>query len=302
MLALSTPDRSSTTGITLALAAAAFYGLSGAIAADAFAEVDPTRVSQARAVIASAVLVPYAAWRRRLDPEGQTFWLMALGLNLAFVGITFYWALDRLGVGPGATMQFIGPFFVLGWMAVVQRRAVGRLTWLAAAFAILGVFLITEAWALDDLDVFGLMSGLMSAALFASYFLIGERLGKTLPAMTVISWGFLYASIFWVVVLPLWSFPTDLSGTVWAELIWVGVGGTAVPFIAQFAALRRIASGIAGIVATAEPVIAAAAGWVILDQSLTPIQITGGAIVVVAVAAVHRWKLYEAERPLDVVF
>lgn len=299
---MPTISRSSTSGVLLALTAAAFYGVSGAIAAHVFAEVDPTRVSQARAIVAAAVLVPYAWSRGRLHPRGQIWWLAALGLNLALVGVTFYWAIDRLGVGPGATLQFVGPFFVLAWMALVQRRAVNRLTWVAAAFAMAGVFMITQAWQFDDLDELGLVIGLVSAALFAAYFLIGEHLGKTLEAVTIIGWGFAFASLFWMAVLPVWTFPTDLSGRAWAELAWIGLGGTAVPFIAQFAALRRVASGIVGVVATAEPVIAAGAGWVILDQSLTPLQIMGGLVVVVAVAAVHRWNVDKSERPLDVVF
>lgn len=299
---MSSLSRSPTSGVLLALGAAAFYGVSGAIAAHVFAEIDPARVSQARAVIAAAVLIPYAWSRGRVNPRGQIPWLVVLGVNLALVGVTFYWAIDRLGVGPGATLQFVGPFFVLAWMAVVQRRVVRKLTWVAAAFAVAGVFLITEAWSVDELDIVGLASGLISAALFASYFLIGERLGRSLPALTVISWGFTFASLFWIAVLPLWSFPTDLSRAAWAELLWIGVGGTAIPFIAQFAALRRVAAGIIGVVATAEPVIAAGAGWVLLDQSLSALQILGGLVVVVAVAAVHRWHVAEVERPLDVVF
>jgi drug/metabolite transporter (DMT)-like permease len=191
---------------------------------------------------------------------------------------------------------------VLGWMALVQHRTVGRFTWLAAAFAVLGVALITEAWAINDLDLVGLASGVTSAALFAGYFLLGEHLGKTLPAVTMITWGFVFASVFWVLILPLWSFPTGLSGTVWAELVWIGIGGTALPFLAQFAALRRVVSGIVGVVATVEPVIASGAAWVLLAQSLSPLQIAGGLVVVLAVAAVHRWGVPGVDQPLDGVF
>ena len=294
--------RPATAGVLFALIAAALYGVSGAIAADVFTELSPARVSQIRAFITAAVLVPYAWHRGVLSPQGQLPVLAVLGLNLAFVGVTFYWALDRLGVGPGATMQFLGPFIVLGWMAVVQHRSVSRFTWLAAGVAILGVGLIAEAWKVDDLDVLGLASGLTTATLFAGYFLLGEHLGKTLPALTMITWGFVFASLFWLLVLPVWSFPSDLSGSVWTRLVWVGIAGTALPFLAQFAALRRVASGIVGVVATAEPVIAAAAAWVILDQNLTVVQVAGGLIVVLAVAAVHRWSVVDVEQPLDGVF
>lgn len=294
--------RPASAGIAFALTAAALYGVSGAIAADVFDVVSPARVSQIRALIAAAVLLPFAWHRGLLSPRGRLAWLMLLGLNLALVGLTFYWALDRLGVGPGATMQFLGPFMVLAFMALVQRRPVSRFTWGAAFLAIVGVALITEAWALDDLDLLGLASGLTTAALFAAYFLLGEHLGKSLPALTMITWGFVFASVFWLLVLPIWSFPTDLSRIVWAELVWVGIGGTALPFLAQFAALRRVASGIVGVVATAEPVIAAGAAWVLLDQSLSPVQVAGGLVVVLAVAAVHRRNVVDVEQPLDGVF
>ena len=114
---MSQAIRPATAGVIFALTAAALYGVSGAIAADVFDVVSPARVSQIRAFIAAAVLVPYAWYRGLLNPLGQIRWLALLGLNLALVGLTFYWALDRLGVGPGATMQFLGPFMVLAFMA-----------------------------------------------------------------------------------------------------------------------------------------------------------------------------------------
>ncbi len=299
---MARPELPAASGIVLALTAAALYGVSGAIAADVFSDLSVPRASEARALIAAAALVPYAWWRGRIDPGRHVPLLMVLGVNLALVGLTFYWALDRLGVGPGATLQFLGPFVILGWMAVVQRRQVNWITWGAAILAVLGVGLITEVWEIGDLDEFGLAAGLTSAVLFASYFLLGEHLGRSLPALTVITWGFVFASVFWIIVQPLWSFPTDLSGKVTAELVWLGIGGTALPFIAQFAALRRLASGVVGVIATAEPVIAAATAWVLLDQSLSPVQIVGGLMVVVAVGVVHRWGGVVADRPLDVGF
>ena len=124
--------------------------------------------------------------------------------------------------------------------------------------------------------------------------LIGEHLGRELRAMTVMAWGFLVATVFWAVVSPVWSFPRDLTGDVWVKLLWVGVAGTALPFLIEFAALRRAAAGLVGVVATAEPVIGAAAAWFMLDQRLDGPQIVGGLIVVVAVASIQQWGVPEA--------
>jgi drug/metabolite transporter (DMT)-like permease len=292
-------DREARIGVLLALLAAFLWGVSGAVAADAFAELSPARVAQSRALLATAVLVPYAWLRGQLDPQGRLGLLVILGLNLAAVNVTFYWALERLGVGPGATIQFLGPILVLAWMALVQRRPVNPAAWGAAVLAVVGVAFVTEAWNLEGGDWVGVVAGLASAALFASYLLLGEHLGRTLPAATVMAWGFIFASLLWLIVQPLWTFPTDLSSTVWLELIWVGIAGTAIPFIAEVGALQRVAAGVVGVIATTEPVIGAAAAWVLLEQHLSPIQILGAVMVVAAVASVQRWGIPEAEVPYE---
>ena len=117
--------------------------------------------------------------------------------------------------------------------------------------------------------------------------------------MTVMAWGFLIASVFWAVFQPWWGFPTGLTSAVWAKLIWVGIAGTAIPFLLEIAAVRRAPSGIVGVVATAEPVIGTVAAWFILDQHLGALQIAGGLMVVIAVASIQRWGLPRREVPYE---
>ncbi|MDJ0924565.1 MAG: EamA family transporter [Acidimicrobiia bacterium] len=287
-------------GMALALSAAFLWGVSGAVAADAFADVSPARVAQARAFLAALVLVPYAWARGMLRVRSGWPSLVALGVNLAAVNVTFYWAIDRLGVGPGATIQFLGPILVLGWMVLIQGRKVSPVAWAAAVVAIVGVALVSQAWDVADADWTGVGAGLASAVFFASYLLLGEHVGRRMRAVTVVSWGFLFATAFWAVVQPVWSFPTNLAGGVWGKLLFVGIAGTAVPFLIEFAALRRAAAGLVGVVATAEPVIGAAAAWILLDQNLSTLQIVGGLMVVTAVASIQRWGLPAAEVPYEV--
>ncbi len=220
-------------GIAFALSAALLWGISGAVAADAFSAIAPARVAQVRALQAAVILVPWAWWRGLLRPMGQMRWLVAIGVNLALVNVTFYWALDRLGVGPGATIQFLGPILVLGWMVAAQHRQVTNVAWVAAALAVVGVGLVSEAWDVANADWRGVAAGLASAVAFASYLLIGEHLGRSLPAVSVMAWGFVVASVFWAIVQPWWSFPTGLEAAVWGKLVWVGIAGTAIPFLLE---------------------------------------------------------------------
>lgn len=285
-------------GLLLALTAAGLWGVSSSVAAAVFDVVDPARVAQVRAVIAAGVLLPYAARTGRLRTTVSPWWFLLLGANLAVVNVTYYWAIEALGVGPGVTLQFLGPVIVLGWMALVQRRRVAGLAWVAASVAVAGVGLVTEAWRFDGGDLLGVAAGLGAAATFASYLLLGERLGSRAPAVTVVTWGFVAAAVVWLIVLPVWWFP-PVDAASWARLAWVGVAGTALPFLAELAALRRLASGLVGVVATSEPAIGAGTAWLLLGQALSPAQVVGMFLVMGAVASIQRWGLPAVEVPLD---
>jgi inner membrane transporter RhtA len=277
------------------------FGFAGAVAGGVFDVVAPARVAQARSLMVVVILVPVALIRRSFKPQPGLWRIALMGLNLALVTVTFYWAIDLLGVGPGATVQFLGPIMVLAWFAIVRRQRVQPLVWFAAIAAVVGVGLVTEAWTLDGGDLVGIGAGLAAAVTFACYLIYGEHLAETYRPLYITTWGFIFSSIIWLVVLPIWSFPTDIGRAAWRDLIVIAVVGTALPFVLEFRALALVSSSIVGVMATAEPAIGAAFASVMLNQRLTPIQWVGVVIVVGSVASVQRWGLQGATAPVPIV-
>ncbi|HSJ33513.1 MAG TPA: EamA family transporter [Acidimicrobiia bacterium] len=271
-------------GLWMTLAAAVLFGVAAVAAADVFILVAPTRVAQFRSVMAALVLGAVALHRGRIHPRGQLLKLILLGANLAAVTVTFYWAIERLGVGPGTTIQFTAPVLVLAWMRLAENRFVPAVGWAAAATAVAGTALMTRAWD-ASLDTVGVLAGVGAAVTFASYLVLGERLGAVLPSLTVIAYGFAISAFIWLVAVP--PAVADLTAGAWWRLIFIGLAGTAVPFLLEVSALRRADPGSVGVVATAEPVVGAAFAWVVLGQVLTPIQVVGGLLTAVSVAAIH---------------
>lgn len=288
-------------GLALAFSGAVLFGVGGAVAAGTFGALSPPQLAEGRAVLAAAFFLPYAWWRGRLHVARMRGHLVVFGLVLAFVNVAYYWAIQRLGVGPGVTIQFLAPSLVLVWMALVQRRRVPAVAWPAAAVTIVGVALVTDAWRVEHADWVGVAAGLAAAVAFAAYLLIGERLGEALPAVTVMAWSFLVAAFAWLVLLPPWTFPWGVTGGVWVRLLWIGLAGTALPFLVEMAALQRASAGLVGVVATSEPVVAALAGWWLLGQTLGVSRLLGMALVVAAVAALQRRGVTEMEVPYEVV-
>ena len=108
-----------------------------------------------------------------------------LGVLLAGSNVTFYWAVERLGVGPGATIQFLAPIFVLVWMVVAQHRKVPAAVWVAAVVAVTGVFFITEAWNLEGGDWVGVGWGIGIASIIPCTTQEEEFLGRTYSSIMV---------------------------------------------------------------------------------------------------------------------
>jgi threonine/homoserine efflux transporter RhtA len=268
------------------MAAATLAGIGGVVAADVFATVDPVVVAQYRSVIAAAVLVPVAYWRRVTTTGGRLPQLALFGAVIAALTITFYWSIDRLGVGPGVTLQFTASVPVLAWLRFVQRRSVPTTTWIAAGLAVVGTAVMLRAWDLESLDPVGLLAGTASMLLYAIYLLFGEHLGQRLPDLTIISYGFAVSALIWVVAVP--PAVIDASATVWFQIAWVGLMATAAPFLLMVMALSRTDSGSVGVVATLEPVVAASAAWVFIGQSLSWVQTAGGVLVIWALVVVQR--------------
>lgn len=294
-------DRRTTTGALLAFTAALFFGVGGAVAGGVFDVLEPVYVAQVRSLIAAVLLAAWAGMRGLLWPIPRVWRLMVLGAILALVNVTFYIAIDRLGVGPGATVQFLAPTFVLVWIAVVRREAVPAGAWVASLAAVFGVSLVTGAWGMSGVDLAGVAAGLASAVLFAAYLVFGEVLGRDHAPATLGAWGFIFASVIWAVASPWWAFPFEAASGVVVDLLIIGIIGTAGGFVIEFAALRMASPGIVGIVATAEPAIGAIAALVLIDQTLSTVQWVGIAVVMVAVATVERVGLAGEPEPAPLI-
>ena len=142
------------------------------------------------------------------------------------------------------------------WARYVDHEPVRRRIWAALVLALTGLALMIELWAGVALDAGGIGAALASAVVFAFYVLFAERAVAERDTITLLAWGFLFATLFWSVVQPWWSFPAGRVGRtvglgghlhalhlpVWALVLWVVVLGTIVPFLLVVGALRHISA------------------------------------------------------------
>ncbi len=274
------------TGIILALIAATMWGLAGALAAAVFAEIPVVRVAQVRALGGTVAFLPYVLWKREFPGKAWPI-VVAFGVSLATVTYSFYLAIDLIGVGPGATIQFIAPVYLLAWNRWVRGERVAPAAWVASAAALIGVSLVAQAWSGAELNLPGLAAGVVSSISFAFYLALAEKLSKDLSSYAIMAYGFGVAALIWLVAVPVWTFPTDISRTGWWQLAAVVVVGTIVPFALEIKALGLAPAPLIGLTATWEPLVATILAWMYLAQQLTLGQIVGGVMILGAISIIQ---------------
>lgn len=249
-------------------------------------------LAEARSVVAALGFIALAAIRReppRPDRVGRLhpLHLIALGTSIALVNAVYYLAIDRLPVAVAIVLQYTAPALVVAYTALSTRRRPSKEIVLAVVAAIVGVVLVAEVPGgdLGSLDALGILFGLLSAVFFATYTLLSEPAGRVWGPIEAMRRAFIVASVAWVLFQIPRGWPAELfDPDNIAQVIYVGVFGTLTPFLLYVWAIGIVRPDRATIAATLEPVLAALVAWIWLGQELSVMQITGGLLVIAAVA------------------
>ena len=248
-------------------------------------------VVAARQIVMVIVVLPLARPKLKNLTWGRIWPPLALGIVLAVMNLTFYQAVNMLGLGIAATIEFLGPFA----LALVTSRRI--LDFVYAATAAGGVFLLT--WSDGTLDVLGIVLALTAAASWFCYILLTRRVATEFAGLEGIS---IASVVSLVIVVPIALFTLDLSVFTWGVvglLLLVGVVSSAFPYTLDTYILRRISPRLYAIITSFGPVIAAGFGALVLGETFTLLQQLAIIVVCVAAGAAIATQRDRARAPSD---
>jgi drug/metabolite transporter (DMT)-like permease len=201
-------------------------------------------------------------------------------------------------------LEFTAPVWIVLWIKFVRKGWVSNDMWVAIALCLIGLILVAKVWQGFTFDLIGILSAVGSAMSLAIYFLMSESQGAKRSAQAMVVWGIGVAGLFWLIVLPIWNFPTeilttqinlqgrfsDYSAPGWLLIAYIIIFGTLVPYLLVVAGIRLISASKSSVIGMLEAVIGGAFAWVWLAQSWGVIQLLGGAIVLVGIYIADRTK------------
>jgi inner membrane transporter RhtA len=259
----------------LVVSAIASVQFGSAIATTLFHRTGPAGAVLLRLISASIVLM--LVWRPALRTRTRRDLALAalFGVVLAAMNLTFYEAIKRIPLGVGVTIEFIGPLAV----ALAGSRKRLDLVWVALAAA--GIVALMHGGS-HGLNLLGVVFALIAGSMWGAYILVNARVGRRFEEGTGLALAMCVAA---VIALP---FGVAEGGSHLLQLHSLAIGAavgmlsSAIPYTLEVESLRRIATGVFGVLMSIEPAMAALAGFIVVGQSLTARELAGIGLVVVA--------------------
>lgn len=268
---------------------AAIWGSSFLFMRLAVVEFGALPTAAVRVAIAAAFLLPILLWRRQ-GPVLVRHWKPVLLVGLLNSGIPFAcyaYALLYITTGLSAILNATVPLFgaVVAWLWLRDQPNASRALGLVIGFA--GVALLASGKASFKPDASGVASGWAVVACLVATLCYGISASFTkrylggLPSLVTATGSQIGATL--GLALPaLWLWPAPTPGVgAWLALVVLGVLCTGVAYILYFRLIENAGPARALAVTFLVPVFALVYGVLLLGETITPLMILSGLVIIV---------------------
>lgn len=264
------------------------------------------RLTQIRCSGAFLIVLVYVLLRNRESLKTTRIelpWLAAYGvIGFAAVQVGYFIAIARMPISIALIIEFTAPIWIVLYIRFIKKMHVQSMMWVSLGLGFSGLLLVGQVWRGLTLNGIGMIAAFVDAFALAAYFLLGEKLIAKRSTETLTVWGLGFASLVWTILTPVWSFPTyifakqiNLLGIFknytlpgWVLILWIIVMGTILPYVLVLSGLKQLSASTSSVIGMLEPVVAGGFAWWWLSEVLRPIQLIGGAVVIVGIILADR--------------
>ena len=279
-------------GYALAALAAAAYGTNPAFAIPLYEQgMNPNSVLFFRylfgipliALVMAARGVPFRLSREEIGPTA------ILGILMAFSSLALFESYKYINSGIASTLLFVYPVMVAVMMIFFFHEKMRMSVVLCLVIMSVGLILLMKPQGEITLSPFGCLLVMVSALTYALYiiFVNVSKVIKAIPTSKLLFYVLACGSAVYLAMMPLGNeltLPTKESG--WLNLTALAVIPTLLSLTCTTKAIQLIGSTPTAILGALEPVSAVLLSVPVLGQSLTPRDIAGGILIIIATTIV----------------
>ncbi len=215
---------------------------------------------------------------------------------IGYVGQAFSYltALKYASSGLVALLLYLYPVFVAILSTFWLREQITRFKIVALGLALVGTALAVGP---EGGQFLGVLLAISAAAIYSVYIIVGTQVLKQVSAIQSSTVIFASAGVMSGVLMMGKGPHLPATGAGWAAIGSIVLIATVLPVVTFLAGLERIGPTNAAMLSTLEPVVTVLLAAMLLGETLRPITLLGGGLILVAVLLLTHSEL----RPTDPV-
>lgn len=275
-------------GILLVVVSAATFASLAIFGRFAYAAgLDVSTLLFLRFSFSAVVMLGLLFFRREPLPGGRVLaQLVGMGA-VGYVGqaLCFLTAIQYASAGLVALLLYLYPTFVTLLSAIFLKTRLTRLKLLALGLATLGAALTANPqggqWT-------GILLAISAAAIYAVYIIVGTGVMQQVSSFQSSAVIFTSAGVVFGALTAVQGPHWPTSGAGWAAVAGIVIFATVIPMVTFLAGLKRIGPTDASMLSTFEPFVTVLLAALLLNETLQPITLLGGALILAAVLLLTR--------------
>ncbi len=236
-----------------------------------------------RFLLGALVLLPFVLRERRSQPEYKMsgkdkVGILVAGLLLFAAGSFQQMGLQYTTAGNAGFITGLYVVFIPLILAASSRQHLGRSTWGASLLAASGLFLLSTSGRMRL--AYGDALVLVSAVVFALHVSYIGRLVQRMNVLPLAAGQYLVTALasLGIGVLVESDLPTVITNA-WLPIVYTGIFSIGLGYTLQALGQRLAPPADAAILLSMEAPIAAISGWLLLGESLAPVQLAGAGLM-----------------------
>ena len=275
-----------------------FWGFSFISTKVVLSQIPPISIAFFRQLIAATTLILLVLYTR--IPFRITQKDMGNIIAASFFGIVMYFVFENSGLqyttASNASMIVAAlPIFTLIGETMFFKLKVTRKMILSLILSMIGVILVVTVNGKVDLSsarFFGNLLVMGAIICWVIYTILNRRLSDTYRSLVITTYQSM-VSIFLFIpfIIPeikRWPAVSEISVPVFVNLVFLGVFCSGFAYIFYIYAVRRLGATISSAFLNLVPVVTVFCGYVLLEDTLTWIQILGMALIMAALFSLNR--------------
>jgi len=284
-------------GILLIIISATSFGTLAIFGRYAYADgIDIFTLLFLRFSLAAILMGAWLIWRHEPLPRGGIL-IRLIGMGaIGYVGQSFFYltAIKFASSGLVALLLYLYPVFVALLSSIFLREKITLFKVLALAIALIGTVLTVNP---EGGQLTGILLAIFAAVIYSIYIIVGSGVMQKVSALqsaTVIfaSAGCAYGTL---TLINGPHFPATFTG--WTVILGIVMIATVIPVVTFLAGLKRIGPTNASMLSTLEPVVTVTLSAVLFSETLKPLTLVGGGLILMATILLVRSELRQKLAP-----